>query len=349
MKAITLHGVADVRVQEHADPRIQEPTDALVRITTSAICGSDLHYYHGRFPNVEPGIVLGHEFVGEVVEVGAEVRGFRPGDRVVAPFSISCGRCEACKERLPAQCQTTNRAVFGGRFGRQYPGAQASFIRVPFADFMFERVPAGMPDEQAIFLGDILATGYFCAESGGIRPGDQVAVVGCGPVGLLAIQSAQLFGPARVFAVDRVDYRLALAEAFGAVPVDASRADPVAAIRAETGGRGVPVAMECVGHASALETALGLVKAGGTVSVVGVYAEAAFPFPISQAFFGDLTFKIGICNARNYITRLLPLVQAGRLVPTRIVSHVMGLAEGPRGYRIFDRKEERAIKVLLKP
>lgn len=349
MRAITLHGVEDVRVQDYADPRIEEPTDAVVRITTSAICGSDLHYYHGRVQNLDRGIVLGHEFVGEVLEVGAEVRGIRPGDRVISPFSISCGRCAPCRERLPAQCQTTGRAVFGGRFGRKYPGAQAELIRVPFADFMFERIPPGMADEEAIFLGDILATGYFCAENGGIRPGDTVAVVGCGPVGLLAIQSAQLFGPARLFAVDRVDYRLGLAEAFGAIPVDAGRADPVATIRGETGGRGVHVAMECVGQPSALQTALRLVRAGGTVSVVGVYFEPEFPFPIGEAFFGDLTFKIGICNARNYITQLLPLVRSGKLAPTRIVSHVMGLSEGPRGYQIFDRKEERAIKVLLKP
>jgi 2-desacetyl-2-hydroxyethyl bacteriochlorophyllide A dehydrogenase len=349
MKGITFHGPGDVRCDAVADPAIREPTDAVVRITASAICGSDLHFYHGRFPNIERGIVLGHEFVGTVEAVGGEVTRFRVGDRVMAPFSISCGRCEVCRDRLPAQCATTGGAVFGGRFGKTYPGAQSERIRVPFADFMFEAIPDDIPDDEAIFLGDTLATGYHCAEMGRIRPGDTVAVIGCGPVGLLAVQAAWLFGPSRVFAVDRVAYRLEMAESLGAVPVDMGQVDAVQRIRAETGGRGTHVALEAVGHESALALALQAVRAGGTVSVVGIHAEPSIPFPIADAFFRNLTLTIGICQARNYMARLVPLVRARRLDPRRIVTHTLPLSDAPDGYRIFDRKEDRAVKVLLKP
>jgi threonine dehydrogenase-like Zn-dependent dehydrogenase len=181
MKAITLHGTGDVRVESVADPKIVDPTDVVVRITTSAVCGSDLHQYHGRVPGLPKGVVLGHEFMGIVEEVGSAVTRVKRGDRVVAPFSISCGQCEWCRMRLPTQCSTTGRAVFGGRFGHVYPGGQAERIRVPFADFMCEGVPAAMKDEEAFFLGDILSTGYFCAESAGIRPGDRVAISARGP------------------------------------------------------------------------------------------------------------------------------------------------------------------------
>lgn len=349
MKAVTIYGKEDVRVEAVADPKIKEPTDVVARVTASAICGSDLHQYHWRFPNIEPGSVMGHEFVGVVEEVGPAVSRVKKGDRIMAPFSISCGTCDYCLERLPAQCATTGRAVFGGRFGKIYPGGQAQFIRIPFADFMCESIPKGMSDEKAIFLGDILSTGYFAAENGGIRPGDTVAVFGCGPVGLFAIQAARLFGPSRVFAVDRVGYRLEMAESFGATPVDGSKGDQIERLKRETGGRGVHVALECVGQEPALIDALRAVKAGGTVSVVGVYAEPSFPFPIGDAFFRDLSLKIGICNARNYIRQLLPLVEQGKIDPVRIITHRIPLKDAPEGYRIFDRKEDRAIKVVLQP
>ncbi|MGH7310561.1 MAG: zinc-binding dehydrogenase, partial [Candidatus Rokuibacteriota bacterium] len=204
-------------------------------------------------------------------------------------------------------------------------------------------------DEDALFLGDILSTGYCCAENGGIRPSDTVAVFGAGPVGLLAVQSAQLFGPARVFAVDRVDYRLALARELGAEPVDLERGDPAEQLRALTGGRGPDVVLECVGHETPFSQAIQAVRAGGTVSSVGVYVEPSLPFPAREAFFKDLTLKMGICNARNYITPLMELVRLGKLRPARIITHTMSLKDAPRGYAIFDRKEDRAVKVMLKP
>lgn len=350
MKAITFHGVGDVRVQDVAEPKVVDPTDVVLKITTSAVCGSDLHQYHGRGGAlVQTGAIMGHEFMGTVEDLGPAVRQVRRGDRVIVPFSVSCGSCEWCRRRLPTQCTTTGRAVFGGRFGHVWGGGQAQHIRVPFADHLCERVPAELTDHDAIFLGDILSTGYFCAENGGIRPGDTVAVFGAGPVGLLAMQSAQLFGPARLFAIDRVDYRLKLAEEFGAEPVNLDRGDPAEQLRALTGGRGPDVVLECVGHETPFTQAIQAVRAGGTVASVGVYVETSLGFPAREAFFKDLTLKMGICNARNYITPLLPLVQVGKLKPSRIITHTMALGEAPKGYAIFDRKEDRAIKVMLRP
>lgn len=350
MKAITFHGVGDVRAEHVADPKVVDPTDVVLRVTTSAVCGSDLHQYHGRGGGlVQTGAIMGHEFMGVVEETGAAVRAVRPGDRVVVPFSVSCGHCDWCRRRLPTQCTTTGRAVFGGRFGHVFGGGQAERVRVPYADHLCEKVPAEMSDDDALFLGDILSTAFCCAENGGIRPGDTVAVFGAGPVGLLAVQSAQLFGPARVFAVDRVDYRLALAEELGAEPVSLDAGDPAEQLRSRTGGRGPDVVLECVGHETPFTQAIQAVRAGGTVSSVGVYVEPSMGFPAREAFFKDLTLKMGICNARNYMTPLLPLVQLGKLRPARIITHTMPLAEAPRGYAIFDRKEDRAIKVMLKP
>lgn len=307
MKAVTFQGVGDVKVEDVADPTIVDPTDVVVRITTSAVCGSDLHQYHGRGGGlVEKGAVMGHEFMGIVEELGSSVK-----------------------------------AVF--------PGGQAERIRVPFADYLCERVPPTMLDDDALFLGDILSTAYCCAENGGIRPGDVVAVFGADPVGLLAMQSAQLFGPARVFAVDRVDYRLALAAELGAEPVNVDTSDPAEQLRALTGGRGPDVVLECVGHETPFTQAIQAVRAGGAVSSVGVYVETTMGFPAREAFFKDLSLKMGICNARNYITPLLPLVERKKLQPARIITHTMPLKDTPHGYAIFDRKEDRAINVMLKP
>jgi threonine dehydrogenase-like Zn-dependent dehydrogenase len=350
MNAITFQGVGDVRAKDVADPKIVDPSDVVLRITTSAVCGSDLHQYHGRGGAlVQTGAIMGHEFMGTVEDVGAGVRQLRRGDRVIVPFSVSCGACEWCRRRLPTQCATTGRAVFGGRFGHVWGGGQAEWVRVPFAEHLCEKVPAELSDNDAIFLGDILSTGYCCAENGGIRPGDSVAVFGAGPVGLLAMQAAQLFGPARLFAVDRVGYRLKLAEEFGAEPVSLERGDPAEQLRARTGGRGPDVVLECVGHETPFTQAIQAVRPGGAVSSVGVYVEASMGFPAREAFFKDLSLKMGICNARNYMTPLLPLVQGGKLRPARIITHTMALGDAPKGYAIFDRKEDQAIKVMLKP
>ena len=351
MKAITFHGVSDVRAETVADPKVVDAMDVVVKITTSAVCGSDLHQYHGRGGGalVQKGAIMGHEFMGVVEEAGVAVRAVRAGDRVVLPFNVSCGGCEWCQRKLPSQCSTTGRAVFGGRFGHVWGGGQAERVRVPFADHLCEKVDPALSDDDALFLGDILSTAYCCAENGGIRPGDTVAVFGAGPVGLLAVQSAQLFGPSRVFAVDRVDYRLALAAEFGAEPVNLDAGDPAEHIRKLTGGHGADVVLECVGHETPFTQAIQAVRPAGTVSSVGVYVEPSMSFPAREAFFKDLTLKMGICNARNYIAPLMALVTRGKLTPARIVTHTMALGDAPRGYAIFDKKEDRAIKVMLKP
>jgi threonine dehydrogenase-like Zn-dependent dehydrogenase len=350
MKAITFHGVSDVRVEHVGDPRVVDPTDVVVRVTTGAVCGSDLHQYHGRGGGalVQKGAIMGHEFMGVIEDAGTAVTKVRTGDRVVLPFNVSCGTCEWCVEKMTSQCATTGRAVFGGRFGHVWGGGQAERVRVPFADHLCEKVDPSLSDDDALFLGDILSTAYSCAENGGIRPSDTVAVFGAGPVGLLAMQSAQLFGPARVFAVDRVDYRLALAAEFGCEPINLDKGDPAEQIRKLT-GHGVDVALECVGHETPFTQAIQAVRPGGTMSSVGVYVEPSMGFPAREAFFKDLTLKMGICNTRKYMTPLHGLVKLGKLKPARIVTHTMALSEAPRGYSIFDKKEDRAIKVMLKP
>lgn len=349
MRAVIYHGKGDVRVESVPDPTIEQPTDAIVRITTCAICGSDLHPYHGR-TGVGEVFPIGHEFVGVVEEVGPDVRGVKRGDRVGAPFSVSCGTCFYCINRLPAQCTTTGRGIFGfGKRRGSFPGAQAEYIRVPFAGHMLHHVAPEVSDEQMIFLSDILPAGYFAALNGSIKPGDSVIVFGCGPVGLCAVMAAQLFGPSQVFAVDRVGYRLEMAKRFGAIPVDASKVDPVAFIQEHTSGRGAEVALEAVGHESALTAAIEAVRPGGTVSAVGVYVEPTFPFPVGPAFSKGLTLRIGTTPSRNFTPQLMALMASGRLDPSPMITHRMPLEQAKHGYEIFDRKEEDAVKVLLVP
>ena len=345
MRAVTFHGVGDVRVTERPVPDLTGPADALVRITLGAICGSDLHIYHGRVP-LDEGAVLGHELVGVVERVGPEVRMVRPGDRVVAPFYAACGACPQCRRRWWAQCQERSILGHGAYFGG-LGGAQAEFCVLPRADVNLAPIPESVTDEQAIFAGDILATGFFAAERGGIQPGDTVAVIGVGPVGLMAVMCAQLFGPARVLAVDTVGSRLELAGELGAVPLDAGAVNPQMEVQRRTGGLGADVVMECVGQAAAIQTAIDCVRGGGTVSSVGVPSELTGDFPYYDFWNRDLTFRSGCTNVHAYLSPLLELLAAGRLHPERIISHRMRLDEAVEAYRMFDRKE--ATKIVLRP
>ncbi|MBI3964417.1 MAG: alcohol dehydrogenase catalytic domain-containing protein [Chloroflexi bacterium] len=346
MKVVVYRGPGKVAVEEQPDPSVESDTDAVVRITTSAVCGSDLHIYHGRLPNVPEGSVMGHEFIGVVESIGDKVEKFVPGQRVVGAFGTSCGKCWYCTHQLPSQC--VNGALFG--FGNPgVGGCQGELLRVPFADGTLEPVPDGLPDTEAIFIGDIFSTGFFAVENGGVKPGDVVAVVGCGPVGLFAQMSAQLFGAAAIFGLDLVEERLKLAQEIGSIPVNVNEQDAVALIRAATEGRGADVVCECVGHESALRLAMRLFRPGGTVSVVGVYAENNVEFPMGRAFMRDLTFKIGICNVKNYMARLTPLVVNKKVDLSRIVTHAMKLEEAPYAYEIFDQKRDNAVKILLAP
>jgi 2-desacetyl-2-hydroxyethyl bacteriochlorophyllide A dehydrogenase len=351
MRAAVFEGPRDVRVENVPDPSIRDATDALVRITRAAICGSDLHAYHGRNP-VEPGFVLGHEAVGVVEDVGQGVTQLRKGQRVVVSAVIACGSCFYCRRGQVAQCARSGSAVFGygknfaGTFG-DLGGAQSEALVVPLADFTCYPVPDSIDDDAAVFLADILPTGYFGALNGDIRPGDAVAVFGCGPVGLCAATSAKLFGASEVIAVDSIGYRLELARQLGATPVNP--ADAAEKILAHTDGRGADVAIEAVGHQSALESAFAAVRPGGTVSVIGVFSEPTYPFPIGLAFMRDLTFRIGLANIRTHIPELVRLIDCGRIDPRPLITHKLPLNDAARGYDIFDGRKEGAVKVVLNP
>ena len=345
MKAVTFQDAGTVRVDDVPTPSISAPTDVLVRVTATAICGSDLHILHGTTP-VNPGAVLGHEFVGVVEDAGAAVTRVRPGDRVVAAFSTACGACALCRRGWYSQC--LEKATFGhGEFFGGLGGGQAEYCVVPRADTTLEVVPDAVTDEQGLFVGDVLSTAYFGAERAGLVPGDTVAVVGAGPVGLLAIMAAGLFGPSRVFAVDMVADRLELARELGATPIDASRVHPVEAIREATGEIGADASIECVGAPSAVVTALECVRGGGTVSALGVPAATTDDFPYMDAWMRDLTFRSGWANVQAYMRRLLELIACGRLRPERVISHRMRLDEAEDAYRMFDARE--ATKVVLTP
>ena len=351
MKAAVFHGPHDVRVENVPDPRIKSPTDAIIRITRAAICGSDLHPYHGGMP-VQPGFVIGHECVGIVEETGPAVIRLKKGQRVVIAACPACGNCFYCRRGQVSQCSETGSATFG--FGRNFAGtlgevggAQAEAICVPFADYTCYALPESVDDDRAAFLADILPTGFFGALNGDIRPGDTVAVFGCGPVGLCAVMTAGLFGPAEINAVDGLPYRRELARKLGAVAVDVGEANQK--ILDATNGRGADVCIEAVGSAPPLDAAFANVRGGGTVSMVGVPGDPTYNFPISVAFMRDITFRIGLANIRSHIPHLARLIEKGRLDPRPIVSHVLPLSEAPRGYQIFDGHTEGAIKVLLKP
>ncbi len=351
MKAAVFHGPRDVRVESVADAALAAPTDALVRITAAAICGSDLHTYHARTPAL-PGFVLGHEGVGIVEEVGRGVSTLKRGQRVVVAATVACGNCFYCRQGQVSHCETSGSAVFGygsnfaGKLG-DIGGAQSEALCVPMADYTCYPLPEGIDDEAAVFLADILPTGFFGALNGDIRPGHTVAVFGSGPVGLCAVMAAGLFGPAEVIAVDTIPYRLELARKLGATPVDAR--DAMDLIMAHTAGRGADVVIEAVGHESALHAALAAVRPGGTVSAIGVFSEPVFNFPIGPAFIRDLTFRIGLANIRSNIPQLARLIESGRLDPRPIISHRLALDDVPHGYRIFDARIENALKVLIKP
>ena len=345
MKALTFRAEGEVKMADVPKPRIAASTDALIRITLGAVCGSDLHILHGHTPMNE-GAVLGHEFVGLVEEVGPEVKRFKPGDRVVSSFFTSCGHCVMCRKGWFNQC--VSKATFGhGEYFGGLGGGQAEYVVVPLADHSMETIPEGMTDEQAIFVGDILSTGFFGAERAEIKPGDTVAVVGAGPVGLMATMCAQLFGPARTFVIDMVESRLEVAQELGGIPINAKEVHPVAAIEKATGGIGADSSIEAVGLLSAVDTAINCVRGGGTISMVGVPSAVLGDFPYLRMWMKSLTFRVGWCNVQLYMRPLLDLIAAGRLRPELIISHRMKLDQAEEAYRIFDARE--ATKIVLTP
>jgi alcohol dehydrogenase len=351
MKGTVFHGPHDVRVERVDDPTLQAPTDALVRITRAGICGSDLHFYHGAFP-ILPGFVLGHEGVGVIEEVGSGVACLKKGQRVVVSGVVACGRCFFCRRGQSSQCSESGSAIFGygsssaGKLG-YLGGEQSEAVRVPMADYTCFPLPDAIDDDAAVFLADILPTSFFGAVNGNIHPGDTVAIFGCGPVGLCAVMSAKLFGPAEVIAVDSIPYRLELARKLGAHAVDTEKANQTILDRTE--GRGADVTIEAVGNENALTAAIMASRPGGTISVIGAFGAPSFNFPIGYAFARDLTFKIGLANINAHIPQLSRLIEHGTLDPRPLISHIMPLADAAKGYEIFNARKDKVMKVLLKP
>jgi threonine dehydrogenase-like Zn-dependent dehydrogenase len=390
MKAVCWYGSKDVRVENVPDPEIINPRDAVIKVSLTAICGSDLHIYNGYIPAMKPGDILGHEFMGEVVEVGKEVDGLKKGDRVVVPFPIACGKCYYCKKGLWSLCDNSNpnagmaEGVYGfsgaGIFGYSelyggYPGGQAEYVRVPFADVGHVKVPEGIGDEQVLFLSDILPTGYMAVESCGIEPGDAVAVWGCGPVGLFAMKSAALLGADHIIAIDRFPERLEMAERFcGAEPLHYGKSDDlVEDLKQRTGGRGPDICIDAVGleangssmtalydkakQAVGLETDRPVVlreviqacRKGGKVSLPGVYGGYIDKVPMGAAFAKGLTFKMGQTHVHRYMAPLMKRIERKEIDPSFIISDRMSLNQAPEAYKKFNDKEDSCVKVVMTP
>ena len=347
MRAVTYQDVGAITLDDVPKPEIQEPDDVLLRVTTTAICGSDLHVLHGRIPGMMPGGILGHEFIGVVEEAGSGVAKVKEGDRVLASFTIPCGRCWFCGRGMFNRCP--DNRVFGyGAFLGDLNGGQAEYVRVPAADIALHRLDGGLTDEQALFAGDIFTTGFDCATEARIEEGDTVVVQGCGPVGLFAIQAARTFKPGALYAIDTVDQRLEMAQSFGATPINAKQVHPATFVQDHTGGRGADVVLECVGALAALDQAIDVVRAGGRISVIGVYSEPEYRLPMSLVFTKGIDLKM--CGTANVIGRwdhVLDLVREGAVDPTAIISHRMKLDDALEGYRLFEARE--AMKVVLTP
>jgi threonine dehydrogenase-like Zn-dependent dehydrogenase len=389
MKALCWHGSHDVRVESVPDPELLNPRDAIVKVTLTALCGSDLHLYDGYIPTMRKGDILGHEFMGEVVEVGRDVRNLAVGDRVVVPFPISCGRCHYCRTDRWSLCDNSNpnaplaEKMYGyspaGLFGYShmfggYAGGQAEYVRVPYADVGPFKVDSGLGDEQVLFLTDIFPTGYQAAENCDIEDGDVVAVWGCGPVGLFSIQSARLLGAGRIIAIDRLPERLSLARKAGADrTLNYAEESVFEALHELTGGRGPDACIDAVGleshgfglvgaydkakHATQLQTdrptalreAIQACGKGGTVSIPGVYGGLVDKFNLGAAFGKGLTLRMGQTHVHKYLPRLFAHIRNGDVDPTFLVTHRLTLDEAPAAYRVFRNKEDGCVKVVLKP
>lgn len=388
MQALTYHGSHDVRVERVPDPVIEQPDDIILRVTATAICGSDLHLYRGKIPQVKDGDIFGHEFMGVVEEVGPQVTAVSKGDRVIVPFVIACGDCFFCQMDLHAACETTNpgrgailnkkqipsgAALFG--YSHLYggvPGGQAELVRVPKANAGPFKVPDVLDDEQVLFLTDILPTGYQAAVNAGVRPGSRVAIYGAGPVGLMSAACARMLGAEQIFMVDHHEYRLDYArQTYGVIPINFDEIDdPASAIIEQTPGhRGVDAVIDAVGFEAkgsltetilttlkleassgvALRQCIAAVRRGGTVSVPGVYAGFIHGFLFGDAFDKGLTFKMGQTHVHPLLPTLLEHIQRGDLNPEIIISHRMPLAEAAEGYRLFDSRREQCRKVILRP
>jgi len=345
MRALTFGGLQTIRLENVADPRLERDGDAIVRVECAGLCGSDLHVYHGREVGLDAGTVMGHEFVGRVVEAAPTAR-HAVGTRVVAPFSTCCGHCFYCERGLSARCP--EGALFGWvQNGVGLQGAQAEYVRVPHADATLVAVADDLPAEMALLLADVVPTGWHVARLGAVATGDVVVVLGCGPVGLAAVVAAREQGAHRVFAVDAIVERLTLAARFGGEPLVLGE-DVIPAVRDATSGRGADAVLEVVGSPEASRLAFDLVRAGGVVAIAGVHHESRFAFSPLEAYDRNLTLRIGRCPARSHMDELLPLLRR-RTDLAAIVTHRRPLADGASAYRLFDLKQDGCIKVVFAP
>lgn len=391
MRALVWHGKEDIRCDEVSDPEIEAERDAIIKVTSCAICGSDLHLYHNFVPAMLPGDIMGHEMMGEVVEVSPAIgSALRKGDRIVVPFTITCGQCDQCKRQNFSLCERSNRnkntaeKVFGhataGLFGYThltggYPGGQAEYMRVPFADSTHVKVPDSLTDEQALFLGDIFPTGWQAAVQCDIEPSDTVAVWGCGPVGQMAIRSAVLLGAKQVVAIDCLPERLSMAEAGGAIPIDFRQDRVVERLNDLTDGKGPEKCIDCVGMESHVSLAMPdtvydrakqvmlmendrphvlremiyVCRPAGVISIPGVYSGLVDKVPMGQAMNKGLTFRMGQTHVNRWTDDLLRRIEEGQIDPSFVITHTVGLNQGPDMYKVFRDKQDSCIKVVLKP
>jgi 2-desacetyl-2-hydroxyethyl bacteriochlorophyllide A dehydrogenase len=344
VRAVTFQAPGEVRVDERPEPALRVADDALVRVEATGICGSDLHIYHGRV-QIEPGFVIGHEYVGTVVDAGDGVTEVGVGDRVLGTYCTACGGCFHCRRGEYHKCDDGRVFGHGATLG-SLQGAQAELVLVPHANLALRRVPEGVSDDAALFAGDVAGTAYHAIADGGFEPGGSVAVLGLGPVGLCTVQVARAAGAALVVAVDSVEERLRVAQELGAAPVHLTEGDPRGAVKDLTEGRGVDRAVDAVGHPDALDLACRLARKAGTVSVTGVYAERA-EVHMGVVWIKALTLRTGHANVIGHLDRVLAMLSSGVLDPTPLVTHHMRLGEAPDAYAVYDRRE--ALKIVLSP
>ncbi len=391
MKAVVWHGKEDIRCDTVTEPEIEHPRDAIIKVTSCAICGSDLHLFHNFIPAMMPGDIMGHEMMGEVVDVGAGVNGhLKKGDRIVVPFTITCGECEQCKRGNWSVCERTNRRkdladkVFGhptaGLFGYThltggYPGGQAEYLRVPYADSTHIKVPDGMTDEQALFLGDIFPTGWQAAMQCDIEPIDTVAIWGCGPVGQMAIRSAVLLGAAQVIAIDRLPERLSMAEAGGAIPLNFDEESVVERLNELTDNKGPDKCIDAPGleahvslsqpdsiydrakqmmllasdRAHVLREMIYVCRPAGVISIPGVYSGLVDKMPMGIAMNKGLTFRMGQTHVKRWSDDLARRIEEEEIDPSFVITHTVTMEEAPEMYKVFRDKRDNCIKVVVKP
>ena len=345
MKALRYFGERDIRFDSMADPRLESDSDAIIQMEACSICGSDLHIYHGHGFSEDIGFCVGHEAVGEVVEVGRAVTRLRAGDKVMIPAAVGCGACRSCLSGNVIGCEFNGAGCYG--LSAKLQGVQAEAFRVPAADSNAMKIPDGISRDQALMMTDALATAWFGARNADIRPGSSVAVIGLGPIGLMAVDSAFVMGAHVVFAIDPIAERRALAAESGAIALHQDEA--IEHIREATHGRKVDCVVEAVGHDATVDLALRLVTRRGTVSVIGVQQSRRYAFPLERAFAAGLTFRIGTCSVPEEWPALVPLVQSDRLRPERYISHVLPLSDGAAAYAAFDSRSAGALKMVLTP